>query len=106
MKPPWASPIWIDADFIHMELPSPVPGAPSTTVKFVRDDIGLAQALRVLGARQRDWGEATVSTKAAPTQLQLDAARRRSRPPPRPTAATNANLREVAQSILKRMGLV
>jgi|SRR5215471_19176821 len=109
MKPDHAASIWVDADLLHLELPSTIPKGQAHTISLPNTSAGLRRALAILAER---GPSSTLSTKGAPTQIQAttrlaDAWLRKNKikkakPPPQ----TNPELRATVRDILRKHGII
>jgi hypothetical protein len=67
MKPPWALSIWHDSDWLYIEVPGPK--ARTHILRVPHSPEGIFKLLALLKARDHLH---TISTKASPTQDQIN----------------------------------
>lgn len=104
IKPPWATAVWFDSDWIYAEMQS-VDGTKLHTVKVTNDLRGLQKILVLLRSRN---AESRLSSRGEPTQEQI---KRPSYDPSmvrrvRQKVVGTVEQRAKARAILREMGII
>lgn len=108
MIPSHAATIWLDADWVYLQLPS-INGGEGHLIKCPNDIQGFGRVMRILDSRSKN-SDYRIGTAGSPTKYQLEQEAKRliaqsGKSPRRPIEAT-AEQRESTAAILRELGII